>query len=335
MEPDFLLDLRQATTDQLDRYHVHYKKKDELHALIVKLYTFWDKYIQPQKRQVRCSFQLEQKQPSLPAPVQEALDKMQQWCEQGVDINGFQGRGLYGQGSRDYQNVLYGIVHLHLSAKKSDPAPVLKKDGFAKPSPYLLYAAFTDTTAYFLDVEHHPENKGEEAAKWTSLRFLEIMEQWPELLQGRKMEGMKLCDSDGNEIHLGDEELAQLTRNHINTFLPTKNGGYFSFHGGLMGSGDSMDAVMKADKLMKTVQLAALRYQANRKQLHDAFAQVLEAAGSPVPAEYDLHFVYVPILRRFAVVDRRTGVTWDFTKRQVYLLRNRPGCKSGFPVDLQ
>lgn len=335
MEPDFLLDLRQATTDQLDRYHVHYKKKDELHALIVKLYTFWDKYIQPQKRQVRCSFQLEQKQPSLPAPVQEALDKMQQWCEQGVDINGFQGRGLYGQGSRDYQNVLYGIVHLHLSAKKSDPAPVLKKDGFAKPSQYLLYAVFTDKTAYFLDVETHPDSKGPDADRWTSLRFLEIMEQWPELVQGRKIEGMKLCDGERNEIHLGDEELAELTRNHINVFLPTKQGAYLSVHGGLMASGDSMETMLKADKMMRTVQLVTRRYQADRKQLHDAFAQVLEAAGSPVPAEYDLHFVYVPILRRFAVVDRRTGVTWDFTKRQVYLLRNRPGCKSGFPVDLQ
>lgn len=325
MEPNFLLDLRQATTDQLDRYHVHYKKKEELHALIVKLYTFWDKYIQPQKRQVKRSFQLEQKQPSLPVPVQEALDKMQQWCEQGVDINGFQGRGLYGQGSRDYQNVLYGMVHLHLSAKKSDQAPVLKKDSFAKPSRYLLYAVFTGKTAYFLDVETHPDSKGPDAGRWTSLHFLEIMEQWPELLQGRKMEGAKLCDGAGNEIHLGDEELAELTRNHINAFLPTKQGAYLSVHGGLMASGDSMEAMLKADKMMRTVQLVTLRYQADRKQLHDAFAQVLEAAGRLVPAEYDLHFVYVPILRRFAVVDRRTGVIWDHSRGQVWLLRAPSG----------
>lgn len=325
MEPNFLLDLRQATTDQLDRYHVHYKKKDELHALIVKLYTFWDKYIQPKHRLVKYSVQLEQKRPSLPMQIQEALDKMQQWCEQGVDINGFQGRGLYGQGSRDYQNVLYGVVHLHLSAKKSDPAPVLKKDGFAKPSRYLLYAVFTDKTAYFLDVETHPDSKGPDANRWTSLRFLEIMEQWPELVQGRKMEGAKLCDGDGNEIHLGDEELAELTRNHINAFLPTKQGAYLSVHGGLMASGDSMETMLKADKMMRTVQLVTRRYQADRKQLHDAFAQVLEAAGSPVPAEYDLHFVYVPILRRFAVVDRRTGVIWDHSRGQVWLLRAPSG----------
>lgn len=325
MEPDFLLDLRQATTDQLDRYHVHYKKKDELHALIVKLYTFWDKYIQPKHRLVKYSVQLEQKLPSLPMQIQEALDKMQQWCEQGVDINGFQGRGLYGQGSRDYQNMLYGVVHLHLSAKKSDPAPVLKKDGFAKPSRYLLYAVFTDKTAYFLDVETHPDSKGPDADRWTSLRFLEIMEQWPELVQGRKIEGMKLCDGAGNEIHLGDEELAELTRNHINAFLPTKQGAYLSVHGGLMASGDSMETMLKADKMMRTVQLVTRRYQADRKQLHDAFAQVLEAAGSPVPAEYDLHFVYVPILRRFAVVDRRTGVIWDHSRGQVWLLRAPSG----------
>lgn len=325
MEPDFLLDLRQATTDQLDRYHVHYKKKDELHALVVKLYTFWDKYIQPKHRLVKYSVQLEQKRPSLPMQIQEALDKMQQWCEQGVDINGFQGRGLYGQGSRDYQNVLYGVVHLHLSAKKSDPAPVLKKDGFAKPSRYLLYAVFTDKTAYFLDVETHPDSKGPDADRWTSLRFLEIMEQWPELVQGRKIEGMKLCDGEGNEIHLGDEELAELTRNHVNAFLPTKSGGYMPFHGGVVGSGDSMEAFLKADGLMRTVQMVTRRYQADRKQLHDAFAQVLEAAGSPVPAEYDLHFVYVPILRRFAVVDRRTGVIWDHSRGQVWLLRAPSG----------
>lgn len=325
MEPDFLLDLRQATTDQLDRYHVHYKKKDELHALIVKLYTFWDKYIQPKHRLVKYSVQLEQKRPSLPMQIQEALDKMQQWCEQGVDINGFQGRGLYGQGSRDYQNVLYGVVHLHLSAKKSDPAPVLKKGGFAKPSRYLLYAVFTDKTAYFLDVETHPDSKGPDADRWTSLRFLEIMEQWPELVQGRKIEGMKLCDGEGNEIHLGDEELAELTRNHVNAFLPTKSGGYMPFHGGAVGSGDSMEAFLKADGLMRTVQMVKLRYQSDRKQLHAAFAQVLKSAGKTVPACYDLHFVYVPILRRFAVVDRRTGVIWDHSRGQVWLLRAPSG----------
>ena len=122
---DFRQDLRMWAVNELGKYGVRYKEKDNLQMLLVKLYTFLAKYIAPYKRTVQLSNELKEKLPGLPEDVRDALGKMEQWICEGVDINCFQGRGLYGGGSRDYQNMLYGIVHLHLSAKKENASPAV------------------------------------------------------------------------------------------------------------------------------------------------------------------------------------------------------------------
>lgn len=121
--------LRENTVATLERYKVHYKDKDDLNTLLIRLYTFWEKYILPRKRVVLISEELAAQLGSFPESVTVAVDKMREWIENGVDINCFQGRGLYGKGNRDYQNMLYGIVHLHLSANKDDLVPIIKKMG--------------------------------------------------------------------------------------------------------------------------------------------------------------------------------------------------------------
>lgn len=131
---DFQADLRRFALEQLEHYGVKYRKKDDLTTLLIKLYTFFEKYIVPREREVLMARELEEKLPRLPPSVREALDKLAELVRGGVDVNCFQSRGLYGQGSRDYQNMLYGIVHLHLSAKETDTEPVVKEGKrFAKP----------------------------------------------------------------------------------------------------------------------------------------------------------------------------------------------------------
>mgnify|MGYP007043839912 CR=1 FL=1 len=97
---DFRQDLRMWAVNELKRYGVRYKEKDNLQMLLVKLYTFLEKYIAPYKRTVQLSNELKEKLPDLPENVRDALEKMKQWVCEGVDINCFQGRGLYGGGSR-------------------------------------------------------------------------------------------------------------------------------------------------------------------------------------------------------------------------------------------
>ena len=45
---DFKQDLKKTTTAFLDYYGVKYKKKDTLQMLLIKLYTFFEKYVVPQ-----------------------------------------------------------------------------------------------------------------------------------------------------------------------------------------------------------------------------------------------------------------------------------------------
>ena len=155
-------------------YHgIKYKGNDSLEQLLIKLYTFYRKYIVPKKRTVYLAVELSTKLSSLPVTTQKSVKKLSEWITDGVDINGSQSSGLYGQGSRDYQNMLYGVVHLHLSADENDVHPIIKKDRFAKRGKYLLFALFKTDAAYFIDIQPHPSaltSNNTSATEWTIVR---------------------------------------------------------------------------------------------------------------------------------------------------------------------
>ena len=320
---DFQADLRRFALEQLEHYGVKYRKKDDIDALLVKLYTFFEKYIVPREREVLMARELEEKLPQLPPKVREALDKLAEWVRGGVDVNCFQSRGLYGQGSRDYQNMLYGVVHLHLSAKRTDTAPVKKKHGFAKPGSHLLYARFQPDRAYFIDVREHPKDADEDRAAWVSGEFLKIcVRNWPELYGSTAIRNTKLCLSDGTEVNLDDDGIAELTKVNINVMIPVGNDLYIP-NLGYTGTGDSADAVYQAIKTKNAMEHAQLTFAAHALQILQAFRTVLERQGCPVPSKYDLHYDYVPALGRFVVCDHVSHAAWDPQRGTVGLLAER------------
>lgn len=268
----FEIELAMEAKKRLDSYGIKYKNKDTAHELLVKLYTFLEKYITPTKRLVYISSELEQKKAELPISVQESLLKLTEWMQDGVDVNGFQSRGLYGNGSRDYQNMLYGIVHLHLSASKSDTKPIIKKNRFAKPGKYLLYAYVTQQSAYFIDVEEHLENSSEEAVGWTKKQILEIIKSnWPELIEKCRIYGIVPCDETGNEVDLGDKEISDLITNHVNPPI-SLNGDVYIPNMGVTANGCSMNAVLQANATIRY----ARRIQRNYGEIIDEFGKRLK-----------------------------------------------------------
>ncbi len=319
---DFKADLRIATVEILEKNHVKYKKTDDLHALLIRLNTFWEKYITPYKREVFVSEELSKGLGTYPQFVQAAFAKMIEWVKNGVDINCFQSRGLYGKGSRDYQNMLYDIVHLHLSAGKDDVKPVIKKNGFAKPGQYLLLARFDEASAYFVKIMKHPQpldKDGNISTEWISQDILGIMEHnWPELLAGKKLDNAALCDEEGNHIDLDDKAIATLTSNHVNTFL-SRNGALYMAGAGMMSSGDSFSAVLKADKLLNNVEIARIFYEENEMKLCKAFENLLKKHGRKLPANFDIHYDYVDVLGCFVILDRNSGVAYDCRSGKIYL----------------
>lgn len=313
---DFKDDLREAVIDQLRFYGVHFNEKQNLLKLLIKLYTFLEKYIRPTSRLVFISEELAQRLPSLPTSVQEALKKMQEWIHAGVDINCFQGRGLYGKGNRDYLNMLYGVVHLHLSAKQSDFSPAIKGDKFAKPAKYLLYAYFTGNAAYFIDVVSHPESNSRNISEWIGKRILEIVaKNWPKLIENRIINA-KLCDKAGNTMSIDDNALSQLTLNHINTGIVIGNNLYLP-NSGITSSGDSALAVLKADKAFNDAVLAQINYQKSANIINKNLLSMLESHGRVVPDELEIHYDYIPVLERFVVMERNSMAAWDFKKGNI------------------
>lgn len=320
---DFKADVRNSIVEILEKYNVKYKSSDDLHRLAVRFYTFGERYVAPRKRDVKVSEELSANLRIYPAPVQAAFHKMAEWVRDGVDINGFQSRGLYGQGSRDYQNMLYGIVHLHLSANEKDEKPVIKKNGFAKPGKYILLAHFNEAYAYFVKILEHPEShsdNGNIAVEWISKDILGIMEHnWPELLDNRKIENACLCDAKGNPISLDDKAMATLTSNHINTPFSLGNSLYM-IGSGIMRSGDSAKAVMNADKLLNNTEIARMFYEKHKAELHKEFDALLKKNGWKVPDNCDVHYDYVDILNHFLIVDRNSGAAYDCRDGRMYLL---------------
>lgn len=321
---DFKQDLQDSVVATLNKYNVKHKDKDDLHALLVRLCTFWDKYIIPKPRTVLISRELSEGLESFPETVRIAVNKMLQWVEAGVDINCFQGRGLYGKGSRDYQNTLYSIVHLHLSASKNDSAPIIKKDGFAKPSAYLLYAYFTDTHAYFIDVQKHPEAfdaDGNIAVEWISKNLLQIVDyNWPELLKHQKIDGMTLCDSEGNPIELDDKARSCLFTHGINTGIELDGAVYLpSF--GVTSSGDSLRAVMYANRMINSAVMAELKYTNHKEFIHKTFRYLLQKHGRPIPLTFDIHYDYVPCVDQFLILDRCSSAAYHYQNDQFNLFK--------------
>lgn len=311
---DFKTDLYDTTIQLLNHYGVRYKKKDDLFHLLIKLYTFLEKYIDPHKRTVFNSNELISKIKTLPITTQESLSKIEKWINDGVDINCFQGRGLYGDGSRDYQNALYGIVHLHLSAKEVDSLPVIHKGKFAKPGKYVLFALFRKDFAFFIDVVPHPQTLSEKnprVTEWTSADLIKIIENnWPTLLSTCKIPIDSLCDSKGNEVACSDGDIAELTVNHATTFIKG-NQGFYMLGLGVSTSGDNTKAVVSAQKEIRNATICEDHFLKHLDEIKAIFIRQLSDAGIPVPNEFDFHYDYIPELKNHFIVDRNTGAAFD------------------------
>lgn len=314
-------DLREIALNLLDSAGVYYKKKDDTHRLLIRYYTFCEKYIFPKKRVVYLSEELQSKIGTLPTNVCDALIKMQQWVETGEDINCFQSKGLYGKGSRDYQNALYGVIHLHLSASKDDSKPVIRSDRFSKRSEYLLFAKFKNDTAYFIDVLHHPEvltPNNQAGIEWASSAILLILENnWPELIENTKIPGATMIVGAGNPYNQTDLDIAALTANGITTFIQGKEGLYLP-NLGVASSGDSTMAVKQATNLWNKCASYKLWYDEHYIEVWQDFERMLTSLKKEIPDSFDIHIDLLEDLNLLVFQDRITGSAYDPERGTLY-----------------
>lgn len=314
-------DLREIALNLLNTAGVYYKKKDDTHRLLIRYYTFCEKYVFPKKRVVYVSKELLSKTGTLPMNIRAALIKMHQWVETGEDINCFQSKGLYGKGSRDYQNALYGVIHLHLSASKDDIKPVIQSDGFSKRSKYLLFAKFKNDAAYFIDVLYHPEDltpNNQAGIEWTSSATLLILEKnWPELIENTKIPGATLIVGDGKPYAQTDSDIAALTVSGVTTFIQGKDGLYLP-NLGVASSGDSTMAVQRALNLWNKCASYKLWYDEHYIEVQQDFEKMLRSLNQKIPDIFDVHIDLLEDLNILVIRDRITGAACDPEKGTLY-----------------
>ena len=267
------------------------------------------------------SEELQSKIGTLPLAIRAALIKMQQWVEAGEDINCFQSKGLYGKGSRDYQNALYGVIHLHLSASKDDAKPVILNDRFSKRSEYLLFAKFKNDAAYFIDVLHHPEiltPNNQAGIEWTSSTILLILENnWPELIENTKIPGATMIVGAGKPYYQTDLDIAALTANGITTFIQGKDGLYLP-NLGVASSGDSIMAVKRAMNLWNKCAQYKKWYDEHYIEVWQDFKRMLTSLQKEIPDNFDIHIDLLEELNLLVFRDRITGSAYDPEKGTLY-----------------
>ena len=314
-------DLREIALNLLDSAGVYYKNKDDTNRLVIRYYTFCEKYVFPTRRAVYVSEELQSKIGTLPLAIRAALIKMQQWVEAGEDINCFQSKGLYGKGSRDYQNALYGVIHLHLSASKDDAKPVILNDRFSKRSEYLLFAKFKNDAAYFIDVLHHPEiltPNNQAGIEWTSSTILLILENnWPELIENTKIPGATMIVGAGKPYIQTDLDIAALTANGITTFIQGKDGLYLP-NLGVASSGDSIMAVKRATNLWNKCASYKIWYDEHYIEVWQDFERMLTSLKKAIPDSFDIHIDLLEDLNLLVFRDRITGSAYDPEKGTLY-----------------
>lgn len=314
-------DLREIALNLLDSAGVYYKSKDDTNRLVIRYYTFCEKYVFPTRRAVYVSEELQSKIGTLPLAIRAALIKMQQWVEAGEDINCFQSKGLYGKGSRDYQNALYGVIHLHLSASKDDAKPVILNDRFSKRSEYLLFAKFKNDAAYFIDVLHHPEiltPNNQAGIEWTSSTILLILENnWPELIENTKIPGATMIVGAGKPYNQTDLDIAALTANGITTFIQGKDGLYLP-NLGVASSGDSIMAVKRATNLWNKCAAYKKWYDEHYIEVWQDFERMLTSLKKAIPDSFDIHIDLLEDLNLLVFRDRITGSAYDPEKGTLY-----------------
>ena len=220
-----------------------------------------------------------------------------------------------------YQNALYGVIHLHLSASKDDAKPVILNDRFSKHSEYLLFAKFKNDAAYFIDVLHHPEiltPNNQAGIEWTSSTILLILENnWPELIENTKIPGATMIVGAGKPYNQTDLDIAALTANGITTFIQGKDGLYLP-NLGVASSGDSIMAVKRATNLWNKCAAYKKWYDEHYMEVWQDFERMLTSLKKEIPNRFDIHIDLLEDLNLLVFRDRITGSEYDPEKGTLY-----------------
>jgi hypothetical protein len=295
---DFEEDMRRCVLAELPHQQ---RDRTELAALKIRdlllVYRNWrNRVVSNKPRRVHCSTALLSNPTAADLVYKEALDQIVAFVESGTSIkphlsrgikHGFQGKNR--RKSKTYRKDLdlllndWGIHHLHLST-------AIEADGFVARDGPLLFAAFGDGNAFFIDIFSHGD--------WTREDVIRvIVREWPDA-------GI-ICETPnaaGLASPVSEQNREVLRKNHCNAFLAIDGRLYTPAGGGLSSSGVSIRNVLYVDKMLRTVEWFEDALQKPNSNVVTKLAE----NGFTLPPNPDLQFEFFED-GGYGIVDKRTS----------------------------
>ncbi len=162
-------------------YYNELKAEKKIDDVCLKFFNLNRRFIQQKVRRIEKS-----KEFICPAQFQKNLNKLEERIKNGEDLTPFLSRFIFKLDFRDALLNDWGVHHLHLGELK-DPKKL--SEGHNE----VLYAYFTDTTAYFIQIMTHKD--------WYQPETINTLHNnWPDLIKSYKLDSSIKGESDEVKI---------------------------------------------------------------------------------------------------------------------------------------
>lgn len=227
--------LIQIIEDFFKTYGIKYLHHERTDLWLIRYFNFRLKYIGLEKRRVLISKALCDK--IILSSLQGVFDEIVYKATNGFDLNPYQSKKSFDSNFHDDLFNDWGIHHLHLNNTKKSPS-----DFFYDRSGPLLFVKFTDTTAYFIDIQHHNDKN-----VWSNRNLIRIIQDtWPDVLKIRETENRFYPD-------FNDEEISTLRKKGYVFGINVDDKSYMMLGDGYSSSGDNGVAVSMAGEVWRWI----------------------------------------------------------------------------------
>jgi hypothetical protein len=322
---DFKKDLRKWIFKKFEKIGFTISKKAyglDLETLLTHYQDYFVQWISPTPRKVFISSELNTKLSDY-AMISNSLGKLKKWVEDGVDINCFHSRTRKKELNMDsdfaknqYQFLLYGVTHLHMSVHPNDLIPKVEKDGFSKWNENLLLAMFNKKIAYFIDIIKHPTIDSDQIGWFVRNQMIIIENNWPELI-----DVFRLPRNIKPEHDIDDEGIGQLIKAGINTIIDTGKNLYTPRYGVTSAGTDAQThrwVMMELDR----VELIELWVKENFNQLRSELSQICNDYDLTWNNKIDFHYSYYENEDIFLVLETNSQIAYH-PQKNVWLIPSK------------
>lgn len=286
--------LLEAVKEYFKSFGVNYKPKDDkVNTPLFDYFSVEMKTIKPVKRMIVKSDKVKSIQ--LEEPYAKALKIIEAKIQNGDDLNFHLSKSVFKPHWHDWLLNEWMIHHIHISDWKESP-----NQKFFNSSKWLLFVAFNEDQAIFIDIQKHNEPN-----VFAKLAYLEILQNnWPEI-----MDRYHLKDWMDVSPKLTDEDRDILRRKGYTVGVVKVNGKVYRHPGvGSSSAGNSISSVMRADRAFEYLHEVG-EIIANEKDL--LIKAIREQTGVTL-IDLDLKIVIVPERPHFRYFEKTVGRILNF-----------------------